>query len=292
MGGAANPTGVGLIVILTIMVGCSVSAVRRSGYFLVFYFSHLNYVLYFLLLLFHAPDFWKWFVAFGCIWGVELTYRAISAFLGRGATTIAEGIPLPSRVTCLKIRKPAKFHYSPGDWVFIKIPKIAAFEWHPFTISSAPEVIKNITFALCIVQAFSQVQDTFSVHIRGVGQWTNKLYDHFKAESVDQGDHVVPELAGKDPGKLKSLDIFVDGPFGSPSSNIYRAEHAVLVGTGIGVTPFASILQSITQRYRQVKQQCPSCQHQWSDNIDSVMGNLKKVGSCIQTRRITTFLPK
>jgi len=260
VGGAANPTGVGLILILTIMVGCSLSGVRRSGYFLVFYFSHLNYVLYFLLLLFHAPDFWKWFVAFGCIWGVELTYRAISAFLGRGATTIAEGIPLPSRVTCLKIRKPAKFHYSPGDWVFIKIPKIAAFEWHPFTISSAPEV-----------------QDTFSVHIRGVGQWTNKLYDHFKAEKADHGDDVVPELTGKPDGRLRSLDIFVDGPFGSPSSNIYRAEHAVLVGTGIGVTPFASILQSITQRYKQVKQKCPSCQHQWSDKLDSVMGSLKKV---------------
>ena len=41
----------------------------------------------------------------------------------------------------------------------------------------------------------------------------------------------------------------VDGPFGSPSSNIYRAEHAVLVGTGIGVTPFASILQSIAFRW-------------------------------------------
>merc|ERR1712226_145297 len=133
------------------MVGCSLSGVRRSGY-----------------LLLHAPDFWKWFVAFGCVWGVELIYRAISAFLGRGATSIAEGIPLPSRVTCLKIKKPAKFHYSPGDWVFIKIPKIAAFEWHPFTISSAPEV-----------------QDTFSVHIRGVGQWTNKLYDHFKNEKAD-----------------------------------------------------------------------------------------------------------
>ena len=121
------------------------------------------------------------------------------------------------------------------------------------------------------------MQDTFSVHIRGVGQWTNKLYDHFKAEKADHGDDVVPELTGKQPGMLRSLDIFVDGPFGSPSSNIYRAEHAVLVGTGIGVTPFASILQSITQRYKQVKQKCPSCQHQWSDNLDSVMGNLKKV---------------
>ena len=168
VGGAANPTGVGLIVILTIMVGCSMAAVRRSGYFLVFYFSHLNYVLYFLLLLLHAPDFWKWFVAFGCIWAVEVTYRAISAFLGRGATTIAEGIPLPSRVTCLKIRNPAKFHYSPGDWVFIKIPAVASSEWHPFTISSAPEV-----------------QGQFTLHIRGVGQWTNSLHALFKGQSMN-----------------------------------------------------------------------------------------------------------
>ena len=45
------------------------------------------------------------------------------------------------------------------------------------------------------------------------------------------------------------LDIYIDGPFGSPSSNIYRAEHAVLISTGIGVTPFASILQSIAHRW-------------------------------------------
>jgi hypothetical protein len=43
--------------------------------------------------------------------------------------------------------------------------------------------------------------------------------------------------------------IFIDGPYGAPSSHIFRAQHAVLVGTGIGVTPFASILQSIMHRY-------------------------------------------
>ena len=48
------------------------------------------------------------------------------------------------------------------------------------------------------------------------------------------------------------LKIYIDGPFGSPSSNIYRAEHAVLVGTGIGVTPFASILQSINNKLSSV----------------------------------------
>ncbi len=70
---------------------------------------------------------------------------------------------------------------------------------------------------------------------------------------------------------------FSDGPFGAPSSNIYRAEHAVLVGTGIGVTPFASILQSIIYRYWQVKRECPRCDYVWSDDLSPNMYNLKKV---------------
>ena len=41
--------------------------------------------------------------------------------------------------------------YFPGDWVFVKIPAIAKSEWHPFTISSAPEQ-----------------QDFFTLHIRGI----------------------------------------------------------------------------------------------------------------------------
>lgn len=61
----------------------------------------------------------------------------------------------------------------------------------------------------------------------------------------------VVEMAEDGPGKKmqlkKPLEIYIDGPFGAPSSNIFRAEHAVLIGTGIGVTPFASILQSVSK---------------------------------------------
>lgn len=60
---------------------------------------------------------------------------------------------------------------------------------------------------------------------------------------------VEESMADDGPGKKmqlkKPLEIYIDGPFGAPSSNIFRAEHAVLIGTGIGVTPFASILQSV-----------------------------------------------
>ncbi len=39
----------------------------------------------------------------------------------------------------LVINKPRKFRYKPGDYIYINIPAVASFEWHPFSISSAPE---------------------------------------------------------------------------------------------------------------------------------------------------------
>ena len=47
---------------------------------------------------------------------------------------------------------------------------------------------------------------------------------------------------------MKPLHVYIDGPFGAPTSQIFHAQHAVLIGTGIGVTPFASILKSIMHR--------------------------------------------
>jgi hypothetical protein len=38
------------------------SMFRMSGHFQVFYLTHMLYFAYFVLLIFHAPDFWKWFV--------------------------------------------------------------------------------------------------------------------------------------------------------------------------------------------------------------------------------------
>lgn len=43
------------------------------------------------------------------------------------------------KVTHLVIKRPQFFHYKPGDYVYLNIPAIAKYEWHPFTISSAPE---------------------------------------------------------------------------------------------------------------------------------------------------------
>ena len=74
------------------------------------------------------------------------------------------------QVTHLVITRPPNFKFKPGDYVNINIPAIARNEWHPFTISSAPEK-----------------EGVLWVHVRGVGTWTKKLYDYFEEDIISEG---------------------------------------------------------------------------------------------------------
>ena len=44
------------------------------------------------------------------------------------------------------------------------------------------------------------------------------------------------------------VPVYLDGSYGTPSSNIFESKNAILIGSGIGVTPFAAILKSILLR--------------------------------------------
>ncbi|XP_046423102.1 NADPH oxidase 5 isoform X1 [Neodiprion fabricii] len=165
--GAANPTGVALVLILTVMIICSMPFVRRGGCFEIFYWTHLLYVPFWILLIFHGPNFWKWFVGPCTLYLVERLRRVVWLQSQRGNTYICSGLLLPSRVTHLVIKRPNHFDFHPGDYVFVNIPAVAKYEWHPFTISSAPEQ-----------------EDYMWLHIRGVGEWTNTLYSYFDREQM------------------------------------------------------------------------------------------------------------
>lgn len=60
--GWANPTGVLLALILAVIFVCSQPFVRRGGSFEIFYWTHLLYVPFWVLLVFHGPNYWKWFI--------------------------------------------------------------------------------------------------------------------------------------------------------------------------------------------------------------------------------------
>lgn len=66
--------------------------------------------------------------------------------VGVGGATVST-VLVCAQVTHLVIKRPQFFHFKPGDYVYINIPAIAKYEWHPFTISSAPEQSGTTTTA-------------------------------------------------------------------------------------------------------------------------------------------------
>ncbi|WP_266217681.1 EF-hand domain-containing protein [Paraliomyxa miuraensis] len=229
----ANVTGVALLWVFVLMWLFSRERVRRSGSFEAFHFSHMLYFVWFGLMLVHGPVFWMWVLLPGVGYAVE---RLVRESTRSQPTTLLEARILPSGVTRLDIARPRTFAYQPGDYVFIKIPAISRHEWHPFTLTSAPEDPHRL-----------------SVHVRSLGNWTAAVHEYFlpPGATVPRGTRTIRrkrQLPADRP--LEGIPVFVDGPYGTPSSSMLQCRHVVMIGAGIGVTPFASVLQSIWLRRR------------------------------------------
>jgi dual oxidase len=111
--------------------------------------------------------------------------------------------------------------YKAGQYVFLQVPQISRFQWHPFTIST------------CIDR---QMQ----LHIKTDGDWTSQLRG------------------------LKDLSfVGIDGPYGAPAQRFYDFDQTVIVGAGIGVTPFSGILNDLQEREN----------HHWNRRRDSTSSN-------------------
>lgn len=299
VGHSAYITGWPILVILIVIVICSLPFVRRGGHFQVFYWTHMLYIPFWILLILHGPIFWMFFIVPGVIFILEKISRSKIIKRARfGNTHITEVHLLPSGVCHLTISRPDNFKYQPGDYIFIQIPVIAANEWHPFTISSAPEMKGHIW-----------------LHVRSAGHWTNKLYEffseldpinlgkpdvvlnkrrptrspallNFKASGIRRKGSQYLEKSQKElehekrvaqKNKKVHIKCHIDGPYGTATREIFETEHAVLVGAGIGVTPMASILQSVMYRYKESKRTCPQCQHSFYGPISEAAMKLKKV---------------
>ncbi|GAA6019835.1 hypothetical protein JCM10207_003715 [Rhodosporidiobolus poonsookiae] len=223
---------------------------------------------------------WIWAIWGGIAYALERVVREIRS---RRSTRLVSVLMHPSGTMELRFVKPS-FRYKAGQWLFLCVPEVSVLQWHPFTISSAPD-------------------DSFvSVHIRQVGDWTIALGNRLGCTSAlaaelnttasGQYPSAAQEKAklarlvsggdGDSDSVSVSLDdrggggedeygagefydvtrsalaaagnlpyIKVDGPFGAPAEDVFKAEVAVLVGAGIGVTPFASILRNVWYKQQQ-----------------------------------------
>lgn len=253
----AGITGVVITLCLILIITSSTKTIRRS-YFEVFWYTHHLFVIFFIGLAIHGaerivrgqtdeslkehnpevceknitywgkpgncpipkfsgnpPMTWKWIVGPMFLYLCE---RLVRFWRSQQKVVITKVIIHPFKTIELQMKKKG-FKMEVGQYIFVKCPKVSRLEWHPFTLTSAPE------------------EDFFSIHIRIVGDWTEGL---FNACGCDKQEF-------QDAWKLPK--IAVDGPFGTASEDVFSYEVVMLVGAGIGVTPFASILKSVWYKY-------------------------------------------
>lgn len=170
---------------------------------------------------------WRWELWAGGFYLIERLYREIRA---KRTTQITRVVRHPYDVVELQFNKPS-FKYKAGQWLFLQVPSVSSYQWHPFTITSCP------------------YDPYVSVHVRQVGDFTRALGDAVGAGSAQAKlyDGVDPmgmyEVALQNGQQMPLLRI--DGPYGAPAEDVFDNEIAVLIGTGIGVTPWAAILKNI-----------------------------------------------
>jgi predicted ferric reductase len=211
--GMAYISGDLLILVLTIMFVSSMKFVRRGGHFELFYWVHLLFIVFYALLILHARNFWFWFIVPGAIYCVEKIITLIKRrSASKGRTFLRSATIEEANVIKLSIYRPPQFNYTPGDYVIINIPQVARFEWHPFTISSAPEDTQVIT-----------------VHIQAVGNWTKKVFNRYN-KLLDGTSKV---YLNRDHEALTER-VLLDGPYASSARYIFNSSHAILIGAGIG----------------------------------------------------------
>ncbi|KAG4949500.1 hypothetical protein JHK86_042739 [Glycine max] len=99
---------------------------------------------------------------------------------------------------------------------------------------------------------FAPGDDCLSVHIRTVGDWTQEL-KHLLTKEDDKLPSVNCHAKF---GELMQLDqrgqprLLVDGPYGAPAQDYQNFDVLLLIGLGIGATPFISILRDLLNNTR------------------------------------------
>eukprot|EP00979_Chaetoceros_neogracilis_P009150 scaffold2077_cov233-Chaetoceros_neogracile.AAC.1 len=92
-----------------------------------------------------------------------------------------------------------EFTYNPGQYVYLSIPELSIFEWHPFSISTSPfeEVVKLL--------------------IKRSGNWTSSICNSANSKS--------------------KISILLEGPYGDLSTDLSSDRYGivVLIAGGIGV---------------------------------------------------------
>lgn len=212
----------------------------KSGHFEIFWTTHHMFPIFLGSCIIHGrgwfgPNFWYWFIGPGLFYAVERTFREIGS---RKPVTLLSCVHM-DKVFVLELARSGPFakEMKEGQYCFIMCPYISKSEWHPFTISSAPQ----------------EESVTFHIRMQGKGSWTRELQEYLKLMSpVRNGAYCkfmtnqgTEQVQGKVFGPDTNPIFRIHGPLSAPTQHLPEYCADMIIGSGIGVTPLCASLNSI-----------------------------------------------
>ncbi|KAK6925109.1 Ferric reductase transmembrane component-like domain, partial [Dillenia turbinata] len=197
-------------------------SIRKVTGYNTFWYTHHLFIIVYALLIVHSmflfltskvmeKTTWMYIAIPVMLYLWERIFRVLRSIDSR--VGILEAKVYPGKVLSLKLCKPEGFSYSSGMYVYIQCPQVSSLEWHPFSLTSGPQ------------------EDYLSLHIRTLGDWSYEIYNLFQ-EAILSRNTNYPH-------------IYVDGPYSAASQDYIKYDIIMLIGLGIGATPFISILKDI-----------------------------------------------
>ncbi|CAD5221006.1 unnamed protein product [Bursaphelenchus xylophilus] len=211
-------TGILLVAIMCVIYVFAMPAVLKRAYH-AFRLTHLLNILLYALTILHglprlldSPKFWYYVIGpiiifiIDKIIGMRQQYKQLQ---------ILYADIYPSDIIYIKFHRPHSFKFRSGQWVRVSCPNFScSFNTnHAFSIASAPQ------------------SKFVELYIKAVGPWTWQLRNEI-SECLTTGDTNYPA-------------INLNGPFGDGNQEWHNYDVCVMVGGGIGVTPYASTLMDL-----------------------------------------------
>lgn len=189
----------------------SLNPIRRR-YYEVFYYSHHLFIFVLFFSALHFSQFVIWMYPAVCLY---VMHRILSNTQSRVPCEVVDLEAIPGEITRLVFRRApgSSGHYHAAQFVYLRVPLLSHTEWHPFSISSSP----------------IEYEDTFTVHVKCIGNWTKSLY----------------ALAIQAREERKMPLIYVDGFYGKMSDEFQHYPALVFVAGGIGATPIISLVGKV-----------------------------------------------
>ncbi|KAG7975569.1 hypothetical protein I3843_06G105900 [Carya illinoinensis] len=253
--GVEGVTGIIMVVLMAIAFTLATPWFRRnrvnlpkpfknfSG-FNAFWYSHHLFVIVYILLIVHGiylylskkwyqKTTWMYLAVPVFLYACERLVRAFRSSIK--PVKILKVAVYPGNVLALHMSKPQGFKYKSGQYMFVNCAAVSPFEWHPFSITSAP------------------ADDYLSVHIRTLGDWTRQLKTVFskvcQPPSAEKSGLLRADFI-QGPNNPSFPKILIDGPYGAPAQDYKEYDVVLLVGLGIGATPMVSIVKDIIHNIR------------------------------------------